>query len=131
MAVPKPGTKVRSSQTGRPIMAALDLLGRRWALRILWELHQNGPTSFRSLQKLCGDISPTVLNTRLSELRETGIIELKDREGYVITEEGMELGRIIEELNIWAGRWAGRLSSGESPLPDKDQALSDGKDKKA
>jgi len=70
-------------------MALLDLLGRRWALRILWELHQNGPNSFRALQKLCGDISPTVLNSRLSELREAGIVELRDREGYVITAEGV------------------------------------------
>ena len=29
---------VRGSRTGRPIMALLDLLGRRWTLRILWEL---------------------------------------------------------------------------------------------
>ncbi len=131
MAIPKPGTKVRSSQTGRPIMAALDLLGRRWALRILWELHLNGPSSFRSLQKYCGDISPTVLNTRLTELREAGIIELKDRKGYVITEEGMELGKIIEELNTWSKRWADRLSSGDPTLSHMDKAGSDGKDKKA
>ena len=34
MATPKPGTRVRGSRTGKPIMALLDLLGRRWALRI-------------------------------------------------------------------------------------------------
>jgi len=106
MATPKPGAKVRGSQTGRPIMALLDLLGRRWSLRILWELHQNGPGSFRTLQKLCGDISPTVLNARLAELREAAIIGLREREGYVITEEGLALGRIIEQLNIWAEQWA-------------------------
>jgi DNA-binding HxlR family transcriptional regulator len=39
---PRPGTKVRGSSGGRPIMALLDLLGRRWALRILWEL-RGGP----------------------------------------------------------------------------------------
>ena len=87
-------------------MALLDLLGRRWSLRILWELHQNGPGSFRTLQKLCGDISPTVLNARLAELREAAIIGLREREGYVITEEGLALGRIIEQLNIWAEQWA-------------------------
>ena|SRR4030043_1898898 len=106
MTVPKPGRKVRSSRTGRPIMAALDLLGRRWALRVLWELHINGPSSFRTLQKLCGDISPTVLNTRLTELRETGIVALKAKEGYVITDEGMALGAIILQLKEWSERWA-------------------------
>lgn len=106
MPTPKAGTKVRGSQTGRPIMAILDLLGRRWALRILWELHQGGPHSFRTLQKVCGDISPTVLNSRLKELRETGIVELQGGEGYFITQQGIALGRIIEQLNRWAKNWA-------------------------
>jgi len=39
---PKPGTRVRGSRTGRPIMALIDLLGRRWALRVVWELRTAG-----------------------------------------------------------------------------------------
>ena len=35
---PRPGRPVRGSQTGRPIMALMDLLGRRWTLRVIWEL---------------------------------------------------------------------------------------------
>jgi DNA-binding HxlR family transcriptional regulator len=107
MPTPKAGTKVRGSRTGRPIMAILDLLGRRWALRILWELHQSGPHSFRTLQKLCGDISPAVLNSRLKELREAGIVDLQGGEGYFITQQGIALGKIIEQLNIWAKGWVG------------------------
>lgn len=106
MPTPKPGIKVRGSQTGRPLMAVLDLLGRRWSLRVLWELHTNGPSSFRDLQRFCGDISPTVLNTRLAELRATGIIELRGGRGYVITEQGLELGTLIWQLKGWAERWA-------------------------
>ena len=52
VTTPKPGTPVRGSRTGRPIMAALDLLGRRWALRVLWEL-RGGPLSFRELRARC------------------------------------------------------------------------------
>ncbi len=110
MSIPKPGTKLNNSRTGRPVMAVLELLGRRWALRILWELHKNSPCSFRMLQKLCGDISPTVLNTRLSELREAGIILLREKEGYVITDDGVELGAILLQLDAWAKRWAARIS---------------------
>ena len=36
---------VRGSRTGRPIMALLDLLGRRWSLRIIWELREASLTS--------------------------------------------------------------------------------------
>src|SRR5207237_3071394 len=60
MAVPKPGRPVRGSRTGRPIMALLDLLGRRWALRILWEA-RHGPLSFRALRERCDGMSPSVL----------------------------------------------------------------------
>jgi DNA-binding HxlR family transcriptional regulator len=119
MSSPKPGTKVRSSQTGRPIMAILDLLGRRWSLRILWELHQNGPNSFRTLQKLCSDVSPTVLNTRLKEMREAGIVELRDGEGYFITETGVLLGKIINQLNMWAKNWAEQKAMIEKPQSKK------------
>ena len=45
----RPGVSVRGSRSGRPIMAALDLLGRRWALRILWELRA-GPLTFRAIR---------------------------------------------------------------------------------
>lgn len=132
MATPKPGVKVGSSQTGRPIIVVLNLLGRRWSLRILWELHQNGPLSFRALQRLCGDISPTVLNTRLSELRQAGIIELSAGAGYIITAEGIALGKIINQLNSWAKSWAERTASAGTSSPDKaSQRNTAGKNKKS
>ncbi len=126
MAAPKPGTKVRNSQTGRPVMAVLDLLGRRWCLRILWELHLNGPSSFRALQKYCGDISPTVLNSRLKELREAGIIELNPGCGYAITGQGIALGEIIEQLDTWAKNRAGNPASAGNPVQEHDPAGPDG-----
>jgi len=58
------GTPVRGSTTGRPIMVVLDLLGRRGALRILWEL-RGEPLTFRALQAACGS-NPGLLNTRLA-----------------------------------------------------------------
>ncbi len=42
------GRPVRGSQSGRPIMALLDILGQRWTLRILWEL-RDGAVGFRDL----------------------------------------------------------------------------------
>jgi len=57
-------------------MAILDLLGRRWALIILWELYLDASAHFRGLRNRCDEISPTVLNSRLGYLREEGIIGL-------------------------------------------------------
>jgi DNA-binding HxlR family transcriptional regulator len=88
-------------------MALLDLLGRRWTLRILWEL-RNGPLTFRALRSACGELSPTVLNARLRELRDAGILELSEAEGYRVTPIAEELGEILVPLDEWAKRWARR-----------------------
>lgn len=103
---PRPGRPVRGSETGRPIMALLDLLGRRWALRVIWELHKK-PLTFRDLQAACGDISPTILNTRLAELRDAGIVAASD-DGYALTREGQHLLKELLGLHDWAERWAKR-----------------------
>lgn len=110
---PRPGRPVRGSTTGRPIMALLDLVGRRWTLRAIWELRDE-TLSFRALQERCGGASSSVLATRLGELREAGVVELTDA-GYQLTAEGHELLAILLPLRAWAERWATRLrdDSGE------------------
>lgn len=98
------GRSVRGSTTGRPIMVLLDLLGRRWSLRALWELRE-GPRTFRDLQERCGDISPSVLNRRLSELRDAALIEHGEG-GYGYTPQGRDLAEQLVLLDSWANRWA-------------------------
>jgi DNA-binding HxlR family transcriptional regulator len=93
-------------------MAAFDLLGRRWALRVLWELRSVAHT-FRSLRAACGDISPAVLNTRLRELREAGLIE-RSEEGYALTDLGRQLIEALGPLAAWSKRW--NRSLGNNPL---------------
>jgi DNA-binding HxlR family transcriptional regulator len=102
---PRPGARVRGSTTGRPIMALLDLLGRRWALRVIWEL-RGEPLTFRDLQAACDGMSSSVLNQRLGELREAGIAE-RAGEGFRLTDEGRRLLAAFEPLDAWARRWAG------------------------
>src|SRR5919198_6325872 len=109
MTIPRPGRPVRGSRTGRPIMALLDLLGRRWALRILWELRR-GALGFAELQDRCDGMSPSVLNQRLTELREVGIIVLRRGSGYALTEEGKSLCASLAPLSDWARRWAVRTA---------------------
>lgn len=87
-------------------MVALDLLGRRWALRILWELRAE-TLNFRELRTRCDEMSPSVLNQRLGELRDAGIIELAD-DGYRLTPQGIELISALAPINEWAKKWARR-----------------------
>jgi DNA-binding HxlR family transcriptional regulator len=104
--IPKPGMRARGSMTGRPIMVLLDLLGRRWALRVIWELREGRRLNFRELISICG-ISPSVLNTRLTELRENAIIELA-ADGYGLTTTGRDLLTKLMPLHDWAEAWARR-----------------------
>lgn len=103
MKIPTPGKAVRGSSTGRPIMALLDLLGRRMALRVLWEL-RDGPLTFRALQAAAGT-NPSVLNTRLSELRDARLVA-HEGDGYALTSLGRELLTVFLPLHAWADGWA-------------------------
>ncbi len=106
---PRPGRPVRGSRTGRPIMALLDLLGRRWALRVIWELRDSRLT-FRALQEACGGVSPTVLNERLRELRESGLLDSAGALGYGLTPLGRELTEQVLPLVAWSARWAAAIT---------------------
>jgi DNA-binding HxlR family transcriptional regulator len=96
--------RVRGSRTGRPIMVLLDLLGRRWTLRLVWELREE-PRRFRELQDSIG-ASPTIINTRLAELRAARLVELDPDSGYRLTALGRELLRLFLPLHSWAEKWA-------------------------
>ena len=96
--------RARGSKTGRPIMVLLDLLGRRWVLRIVWELREK-PRRFRELQDLIG-ASPTIVNTRLAELREAKLVRLDEEAGYRLTSLGEELLRLFLPLHVWSEKWA-------------------------
>ncbi|WP_421854419.1 winged helix-turn-helix transcriptional regulator [Novosphingobium sp.] len=102
-----PGMPVRGSQTGRPIMVLLDVLGQRWTLRLLWELGQ-GPATFRVLRARCDEVSPALLNQRLKNLRELALIE-QGEAGYALTGHGMALAQKLATLDGWANEWAAML----------------------
>lgn len=100
---PVAGRPVRGSRTGRPIMAALDLLGRRSTLRILWELREGQPLTFRALQD-AAETNPSLLNTRLRDLREAGLLS-HEGEGYELTASGKSLLLALKPLLQWSKEW--------------------------
>src|SRR3954464_9052015 len=112
--MPKPASiankTVRGSRSGRPIMALLDLLGRRWTLRIVWEL-RDAPLTSRALRTACDDASPTIVQARLSELREAGLVELLAGDGYRFTSLGGELMESLQPLHRFAERWGKRTAN--------------------
>jgi len=109
MPTPRPGRQVRGSSTGRPLLAAMDLLGRRWSLRILWEL-RDGPVGARDLRERCDGMSSSVLYTRLEELAEARLLEQDDLGEYQLTASGASLNSSLQPLDAWARRWADGLA---------------------
>jgi DNA-binding HxlR family transcriptional regulator len=84
-------------------MVVLDVLGRRGALRVLWEL-RDGPLTFRALQEAC-ESNPGSLNTRLKDLRELGTVDHEDG-GYRLSESGISLMKTLNSLQAWSDQWA-------------------------
>lgn len=109
--IPLPGEPVRGSSSGVPVMALFDLLGRRWAMGILWVLCRIGPCTFRELQKHCETLSPSVLNTRLGELHAALLIE-RTGDGYCPTSMGRQLYELLVPLGRWSSKtWARKMRS--------------------
>lgn len=116
MATPIPRRPVRGSSTGRPLMAALDLFGRRWTLRVVWELH-DGAVGFRALRHRCDDMSSSVLRQRLTELVEARLVEQTEEGAYALTALGQEAVDALRPLVRWSDRWADDLGSDAQSPP--------------
>jgi DNA-binding HxlR family transcriptional regulator len=106
-ATPRPGRPARGTRTGRPLLVAFDLLGRRWALRVLWELRAE-PLGFRVLRERCDGMSSSVLRDRLAELVEAGILETGEDGRYGLTDAGRGLLVALVPLTEWADDWGRR-----------------------
>jgi DNA-binding HxlR family transcriptional regulator len=88
-----------------------EVLGRRWALLILRNLHTKEAVRFNELKRLLPGISSTVLANRLLEMEREGLIskkiypEIPPKVEYRLTARARELGVILKELGGWAQRW--------------------------
>ena len=97
-------------------MALFDLLGRRWAMGVLWTLCEAGSSTFRALQERCESISPAVLSRRLKELQAAKLV-VKSTDGYVPTELGQQIYEQLLPLSASAKKWGALLA--ETPGVDE------------
>jgi DNA-binding HxlR family transcriptional regulator len=99
-----PASRTRGSRTGRPIMALLELMGRRWTMRIVWELREQA-LGFRELQGRCDAMSPSVLTQRLAELESARLAARDSAGAWALTPLGRELLRRFLPVVEWAEAW--------------------------
>jgi DNA-binding HxlR family transcriptional regulator len=97
----------------------MDLLGRRWSLRVVWELRRD-VLRFAELRARIG-MSSSVLAQRLRELDDAGVVD-HGRDGrYRLSGAGRELARILLDLNRWASSTAAeRLALPATPPVEED-----------
>lgn len=100
--------KASTAKSSRSIMQLLELMGRKWMLRIVWELSKQNMT-FRELQTACGDASPTIINRRLKEMIDAKLVEKLEPSGYGLTSLGREFCELVGPLNQWSKKWAKKL----------------------
>ncbi|MBA3301072.1 MAG: winged helix-turn-helix transcriptional regulator [Thermoleophilaceae bacterium] len=99
---------------------ALDLVGERWAMLVVRELLL-GPKRFTDLREGILHASPNVLAQRLRDLERSGVVQRRKLPPpfgswvYELTDWGMELAPVLNEL----GRWGSR-----SPLRPQDAGMS-------
>jgi DNA-binding HxlR family transcriptional regulator len=103
---------VREVPTAAKMAELLDVCGRRWALRVVWELRR-GAMNFRGLRTACGGISPGVLQSRLHEWRRLEVVESIPRLGYRLTARGEQLFQLLVPLSEWAGAGADTAGHGQ------------------
>jgi len=94
------------STTAKPLAELFELLGRRWTLRILWEL-RNRTLAFNDLRRAVGGMSQSVLVTRLTELFGAGLVDDVPG-GYRLTSRGESLVRELHPVADWASQWGER-----------------------
>ncbi len=87
------------------LAAAVELLGKRWALLIVGSL-LDGPKRYGDLQRELG--APTnILATRLKELQDAGVLYrlplAHNMRAYALTDRGEELREAVEALARWGG----------------------------
>jgi DNA-binding HxlR family transcriptional regulator len=90
-----------------PIRTTLELVGGKWKLLILFQLH-NGPSRLNALRKAIPDISEKMLIQELKTMVDSELVDRKNygevppRVEYSLTERGKTAMPLIEEMRNFA-----------------------------
>ncbi len=90
-----------------PIERGMRIIGGKWKGSILWHL-QDGPVRFNDLARQLGGASKKMVNQRLKEMEEIGLVKRKVLStrpvavAYEITDFGRSTLTVLEQLKDWA-----------------------------
>jgi len=90
-----------------PLTFALNLIGGKWRLPIIWALSKNGTMRYNELRRSIGGITNMMLTQSLRELEACGIVvrkqfmEIPPRVEYSLTQSGENLIPALKALADW------------------------------
>lgn len=91
-------------KTRCPVLYALDIVGQKWKLPVLWHLFDQETTRYNELKRSIPGITNIMLTKSLRELEENGLVHRKQydtvppRVEYSLTERGKALMPTLNEL---------------------------------
>ena len=91
------------------IARALAMVGGRWKLRLLCTLSVDGTQRYNDLKRKTAGITPAMLSSSMKDLERDGPVtrtqyeQIPPRVEYSITEKGLQLMPILQQLAQWAG----------------------------
>ena len=113
-------TDVVPDQPPDPLTTVVDVLSRRGVLSVV-RLLTAGPASYRSLEHKVGVVG-SVLQQRLRDLRQLGVVEVAESGEYRLSAEGRRLLGVLDRLETWSQEWAARTPRSLRPRGSADAA---------
>ncbi|HZD24654.1 MAG TPA: helix-turn-helix domain-containing protein [Alphaproteobacteria bacterium] len=110
------GTKMSGHEYGCGLEAALEVVGGKWKVLILWALG-SGPRRFGELRREIPGISEKMLIQHLKEMQGDGIVRRKDygevppRVDYAMTPFGHSLCEALAPLCAWGEQHMKRIAA--------------------
>ncbi|MFJ4437022.1 winged helix-turn-helix transcriptional regulator [Streptomyces sp. NPDC088923] len=89
------------------IDAAMEVIGGKWKVLILWALHEHPCRRFGELRRLLPGVTEKVLASHLRELEADGVVrrvsydEVPPRVEYSLTDHGVRLNAALQPLAAW------------------------------
>jgi DNA-binding HxlR family transcriptional regulator len=120
-----------------PVCRTAEIVCGKWTLLVIRDLAE-GRSRFCELERSLHGISPRTLSLRLRALEEEGIVErqtfpeVPPRVEYALTDKGLALLPLIEDMRTYGLQWLGACAAGEDaderlsgddPVPDREPAI--------
>lgn len=90
-----------------PLSAAIDVIGGKWRLPVIWAIHKNGVVRYNELKRQVEGITNMMLTQSLKELEGHGVVkrtqyaEIPPRVEYTLSDKGEALIPTLKALADW------------------------------